>query len=60
MFWFRPHDNSTEGFQKWEFMTAHCWGEQAAGKWTLKIKDTPSQKQVDAARGWFYRFVAAL
>ncbi|XP_013861969.1 proprotein convertase subtilisin/kexin type 5 [Austrofundulus limnaeus] len=52
----RPHDNSTEGFQKWEFMTAHCWGEQAAGKWTLKIKDTPSQKQVDAARGMLKRW----
>uniref|UniRef100_A0AAX7U8J0 P/Homo B domain-containing protein n=1 Tax=Astatotilapia calliptera TaxID=8154 RepID=A0AAX7U8J0_ASTCA len=41
----RPLDNSTEGFQNWEFMTAHCWGEQAAGEWTLKIQDTPSQKK---------------
>ncbi|XP_028273367.1 proprotein convertase subtilisin/kexin type 5 [Parambassis ranga] len=41
----RPLDNSTEGFQNWEFMTAHCWGEQAAGEWTLKIQDTPSQKR---------------
>uniref|UniRef100_A0A673CDE4 Proprotein convertase subtilisin/kexin type 5a n=1 Tax=Sphaeramia orbicularis TaxID=375764 RepID=A0A673CDE4_9TELE len=38
----RPLDNSTEGFQDWEFMTTHCWGEQAAGEWTLEIQDTPS------------------
>ncbi|XP_036973955.1 proprotein convertase subtilisin/kexin type 5 isoform X3 [Acanthopagrus latus] len=44
----RPLDDSTEGFQNWEFMTTHCWGEQAAGEWTLKIEDTPSQKR-DAA-----------
>uniref|UniRef100_A0A3Q3AJ20 Proprotein convertase subtilisin/kexin type 5a n=1 Tax=Kryptolebias marmoratus TaxID=37003 RepID=A0A3Q3AJ20_KRYMA len=47
----RPHDNSTEGFQNWKFMTTHCWGEQAAGEWTLKIKDTSSQKRVRAGRG---------
>ncbi|KAM6902082.1 proprotein convertase subtilisin/kexin type 5 [Xenentodon cancila] len=41
----RPLDNSAEGFQNWEFMTTHCWGERAAGEWTLKIKDTPSQKR---------------
>ncbi|XP_035996608.1 proprotein convertase subtilisin/kexin type 5 [Fundulus heteroclitus] len=47
----RPLDNSTEGFQNWEFMTAHSWGEQAAGEWTLKIKDTPSQKRDSAELG---------
>ncbi|XP_037547912.1 proprotein convertase subtilisin/kexin type 5 [Nematolebias whitei] len=47
----RPFDNSTEGFQDWEFMTTHCWGERAAGKWTLKVMNTPSQKQVSANRG---------
>ncbi|XP_061589572.1 LOW QUALITY PROTEIN: proprotein convertase subtilisin/kexin type 5 [Cololabis saira] len=41
----RPLDNSAEGFQNWEFMTTHCWGERAAGEWTLKIKDAPSQKR---------------
>lgn len=45
MFRFRPLDNSTEGFHKWEFMTTHCWGEEAAGEWTLKIQDTPFQKR---------------
>ncbi|XP_038130845.1 proprotein convertase subtilisin/kexin type 5 [Cyprinodon tularosa] len=44
----RPLDNSTEGFQNWEFMTTHSWGEQAAGEWTLKIKDTPSQDRDSA------------
>lgn len=51
MLWFRPLDDSTEGFQNWEFMTTHCWGEQAAGEWTLKIKDTPSQKRDGAELG---------
>lgn len=23
-------------------MTTHCWGELAAGEWTLRIQDTPS------------------
>ncbi|KAM9307095.1 proprotein convertase subtilisin/kexin type 5 [Pholidichthys leucotaenia] len=45
----RPHDSSAEGFENWEFMTAHCWGEKAAGEWTLKIQDTPSQMR-DAAK----------
>uniref|UniRef100_A0A8D3A665 SPC3 n=1 Tax=Scophthalmus maximus TaxID=52904 RepID=A0A8D3A665_SCOMX len=47
----RPLDNSTEGFQKWELMTTHCWGEQAAGEWTLKITDTPSQRRDDTELG---------
>ncbi|XP_045923579.1 proprotein convertase subtilisin/kexin type 5-like [Micropterus dolomieu] len=51
MFWFRPLDDSTEGFQNWEFMTTHCWGEQAAGEWTLKIRDTPSQKRENTELG---------
>uniref|UniRef100_A0A3P9N2S0 Proprotein convertase subtilisin/kexin type 6-like n=1 Tax=Poecilia reticulata TaxID=8081 RepID=A0A3P9N2S0_POERE len=45
----RPLDNSTEGFQNWEFMTVHSWGEQAAGEWTLKITDTPSRKRDSSA-----------
>lgn len=60
MFCSRPLDNSTEGFQNWEFMTAHSWGEQAAGEWTLKIKDTPSQKRDSAELGLFFLFVASL
>uniref|UniRef100_A0A3B4X2F5 SPC3 n=1 Tax=Seriola lalandi dorsalis TaxID=1841481 RepID=A0A3B4X2F5_SERLL len=47
----RPLDDSTEGFQNWELMTTHCWGEQAAGEWTLKIKDTPSQKRDNTELG---------
>uniref|UniRef100_A0A3B3TN60 Proprotein convertase subtilisin/kexin type 5a n=1 Tax=Poecilia latipinna TaxID=48699 RepID=A0A3B3TN60_9TELE len=57
----RPLDNSTEGFQNWEFMTAHSWGEQAAGEWTLKITDTPSRKRDSSAElGLFFLFVASL
>lgn len=57
MLWFRPLDNSTEGFQNWEFMTTHCWGEQAAGEWTLKIQDTPSQKRDSAELGLLFLVV---
>ncbi|XP_056146386.1 proprotein convertase subtilisin/kexin type 5-like [Lampris incognitus] len=39
----RPLDYSTEGFKNWEFMTTHCWGEKAAGEWSLEIRDTASQ-----------------
>uniref|UniRef100_A0AAX7UYJ4 P/Homo B domain-containing protein n=1 Tax=Astatotilapia calliptera TaxID=8154 RepID=A0AAX7UYJ4_ASTCA len=55
----RPLDNSTEGFQNWEFMTAHCWGEQAAGEWTLKIQDTPSQKKDGSKLGLLFLFVTS-
>ncbi|XP_029693943.1 proprotein convertase subtilisin/kexin type 5 [Takifugu rubripes] len=47
----RPHDDSAEGFNKWEFMSTHCWGERAAGAWTLQIQDTPSQKRERAELG---------
>lgn len=57
MFRFRPLDNSTEGFQNWEFMTTHCWGEQAAGEWTLKIQDTPSQKRDNTELGLVVPFL---
>ncbi|XP_028457908.1 proprotein convertase subtilisin/kexin type 5 [Perca flavescens] len=47
----RPFDSSTEGFQNWDFMTTHSWGEQAAGEWTLKIQDTSSQKRDNTELG---------
>lgn len=59
MLWFRPFDNSTEGFQNWEFMTTHCWGEQVAGEWTLKIQDTPSQKRDGAELGLLFFVVTS-
>lgn len=59
MFVFRPLDDSTEGFQNWEFMTAHCWGEQAAGEWTLKIQDTPSLKRDNTELGLLFLFLTS-
>ncbi|KAF2973964.1 hypothetical protein EK904_001824 [Melospiza melodia maxima] len=44
-------DHSNEGFKGWEFMTVHCWGERAAGEWTLEIHDTPSQVRNPAVQG---------
>ncbi|XP_042331835.1 proprotein convertase subtilisin/kexin type 6 [Sceloporus undulatus] len=37
----RQHDDSSQGFKHWEFMTVHCWGEKAAGEWSLEIQDKP-------------------
>ena len=33
----RPRDISNKGFQSWEFMTTHSWGEDPHGTWTLEI-----------------------
>uniref|UniRef100_A0A8B9IRV0 Proprotein convertase subtilisin/kexin type 6 n=1 Tax=Amazona collaria TaxID=241587 RepID=A0A8B9IRV0_9PSIT len=47
----RVFDHSNEGFKGWEFMTVHCWGERAAGEWTLEIHDTPSQVRNPTVQG---------
>lgn len=47
----RVFDYSNEGFKGWEFMTVHCWGERAAGEWTLEIRDTPSQVRHTTVQG---------
>uniref|UniRef100_A0A4W5P978 Proprotein convertase subtilisin/kexin type 5a n=1 Tax=Hucho hucho TaxID=62062 RepID=A0A4W5P978_9TELE len=47
----RPLDHSTEGFQSWEFMTTHCWGEKASGEWSLDVLDTPSQQRDNSETG---------
>lgn len=59
MFWFRPLDDSAEGFQNWGFMTTHSWGESAAGRWTLKIQDTSSQKRDNTELGLLFLFVTS-
>ena len=56
---FRPLDDSTEGFEKWELMTTHCWGEQAAGEWTLSVQDTPSQKRDGTELGLLFLSVTS-
>lgn len=33
----RPRDLNRVGFRDWAFMTAHSWGERAAGQWILEI-----------------------
>ncbi|XP_051906934.1 proprotein convertase subtilisin/kexin type 5-like [Hippocampus zosterae] len=47
----RPHDNASEGFRQWEFMTTHCWGEKAVGEWTLSIRDSPSEGRENSQAG---------
>uniref|UniRef100_A0AAV2IT88 P/Homo B domain-containing protein n=1 Tax=Knipowitschia caucasica TaxID=637954 RepID=A0AAV2IT88_KNICA len=46
-----PLDNSSEGFQSWELMTTHCWGEAAAGTWTLEVTDTSAKSRSDSGPG---------
>lgn len=40
-------------------MTTHCWGEEAAGEWSLEIQDTPSQKRNDTELGLLRLFVSS-
>lgn len=47
----RPNDDSPEGFNRWDFMTTHCWGERPAGNWTLEIQDGRSQESQRAEPG---------
>lgn len=41
-------------------MTVHCWGEQAAGKWTLKIQDTLSYERGETKPGLTIFFFSIL
>ena len=51
VFWSRPLDHSTEGFQRWKFLTTHCWEEKAAGEWSMEILDTTSQQKDNSESG---------
>ncbi|XP_078690622.1 furin-like isoform X4 [Branchiostoma floridae x Branchiostoma belcheri] len=35
----RSRDDSTSGFNGWEFMTTHTWDENPEGTWTLEINN---------------------
>ncbi|XP_078485730.1 furin-like protease kpc-1 isoform X2 [Ciona intestinalis] len=37
----RDYDRSSGGFNDWEFMTTHHWGENPMGVWLLRIEDIP-------------------
>lgn len=41
----RERDTSSNGFRNWYFMSVHTWGENPAGKWTLKITDTSGRME---------------
>lgn len=34
------HGDTGDNYSNWTFSTVRCWGEEAAGNWTLKITDT--------------------
>ena len=38
----RKHDDSTDGFAKWRFMSVATWGEDPRGTWSLDILDEVS------------------
>uniref|UniRef100_A0A5S6QDY8 P/Homo B domain-containing protein n=1 Tax=Trichuris muris TaxID=70415 RepID=A0A5S6QDY8_TRIMR len=35
----RSQDNARQGFRDWAFMTTHCWGEKASGRWVLEVQN---------------------
>ncbi|XP_078617601.1 proprotein convertase subtilisin/kexin type 4-like isoform X3 [Branchiostoma floridae x Branchiostoma japonicum] len=35
----RSRDDSTSGFNEWDFMTTHTWDENPEGTWTLEINN---------------------
>ena len=44
---YRDFDRTKGGFNKWEFMTTHHWGENPMGVWELKIRDTRQRNRYD-------------
>ncbi len=40
----RPRDYSREGFDQWDFMTTHAWGEDPTGTWVLEIKNSKNSQ----------------
>ncbi|XP_053308752.1 proprotein convertase subtilisin/kexin type 4-like [Spea bombifrons] len=38
----RPHDNSTDGYRDWSFMTTQSWDENPLGLWTLEFRNRGS------------------
>lgn len=41
----RPLDRSNSGFDDWDFMTTHHWGENPQGIWRLEIFDQPIRQR---------------
>ena len=35
----RPRDTTREGLSGWTFVTVHNWGEESAGRWTLRARN---------------------
>ncbi|XP_067930394.1 furin-like protease kpc-1 [Watersipora subatra] len=35
----RANDNNNKGFNEWEFMTTHNWGEYSTGEWILEVEN---------------------
>jgi len=40
----RPHDASSKGFDKFEFLSVHFWDESPFGEWQLKIENLGEEK----------------
>lgn len=41
----RMRDNIDDSFNNWPFLSVHFWGENAVGKWTLRITNTESDEE---------------
>jgi len=51
----RTFDRSRDGFNKWEFMTTHHWGENPMGTWILEIEDQGFKRIVRYTSGGVIR-----
>ncbi|KAF9116563.1 hypothetical protein BGX27_001419 [Mortierella sp. AM989] len=48
----RPHDNSTEGFIDWTFMSVKHWEENPIGPWTLTVYDRSDPSKTGTFINW--------
>jgi len=48
----RDLDDSTQGYKNWDFMTVKHWGEDAAGTWSIIIRDTEENRYNGTLVDW--------
>jgi subtilisin-like proprotein convertase family protein len=48
----RSADRATTGLNGWAFDTVRCWGESAAGVWTLTVRDEFNEAKAGTLTAW--------
>eukprot|EP01087_Luapelamoeba_hula_P003078 TRINITY_DN128_c0_g1_i1.p1 TRINITY_DN128_c0_g1~~TRINITY_DN128_c0_g1_i1.p1 ORF type:complete len:594 (-),score=80.98 TRINITY_DN128_c0_g1_i1:68-1849(-) len=49
---FEPHNDRNPNIANWTFMSMRSWGENSAGKWTLKVRDVANNASRGVLVGW--------